>query len=178
MKNKAVSAPITKWGNCNVMIGPEHLRHFRNQSDAKLIPITTWLLAFSRALTQSLCFNIEFSLALWGSFHSFDWPLYVITLVLVYDTRSKSVKSKHESIVYTFLFRPCASGWTDWTMQMEKQTMGSAWFAIVFLTHGPNRAQTGLLGLLHPCTLQSHSHWPFDRGVHCSGTAKAISQQG
>lgn len=65
------------------MIGPEHLRHFRNQLDAKLIPITTWSLAFSRSLTQSLCFNIEFSLAPWGAFHSFDWPLYVITLVLV-----------------------------------------------------------------------------------------------
>ena len=40
------------------MIGPENLRYFLNQSDAKLKPMTTWSSAFSR-----LSGSFEFLLA-------------------------------------------------------------------------------------------------------------------
>ena len=36
------------------VIGPENSRHFLNQSDAKLKPIATWLLASSRALVTCI----------------------------------------------------------------------------------------------------------------------------
>ena len=52
------------------LIGLENSRHPLNQSDAKLKPIETWPLAFSRASG-----SLEFSLAPYDTYLSFDWPL-------------------------------------------------------------------------------------------------------
>ena len=41
------------------MIGPEDSRHFLNQSDAKLKPITTWSPTFSRALDNLVGFPLS-----------------------------------------------------------------------------------------------------------------------
>ena len=41
------------------MIGPESLLHFLNQSDAKLKPITTWSLVFSRASLKQFVLNLS-----------------------------------------------------------------------------------------------------------------------
>ena len=73
---------------CSV-IGLENLRHFLNQSDAKLTLITTWSPAFSRALGSL----VIFLLVLIGSwrYFPFSWLAVGITLVLVSDIPSKSV---------------------------------------------------------------------------------------
>ena len=71
------------------VIGLENLRHFLNQSDAKLTLITTWSPAFSRALGSL----VIFLLVLIGSWRYFPFSLLAagITLVLVSDTPSKNV---------------------------------------------------------------------------------------
>ena len=52
------------------MIGPENLLHFLNQSDAKLKPITTWSLVFSRASLEQFVLNLSsYRLLEISSFH-------------------------------------------------------------------------------------------------------------
>ena len=62
----------TSFASLHSVIGPENSRHPLNQSDAKLRPIGTWSLTFSRA---------------WGRLHVFilssDWFLAIFTLVLI-----------------------------------------------------------------------------------------------
>ena len=55
------------------LIGPEYLRHSRNQLHAKLKPAATWSPAFSRALGSLVVFYFEFWLALIGNFLSSNW---------------------------------------------------------------------------------------------------------
>ena len=54
------------------VIGLENSRHFLNQSDAKLKPIATWSLAFSRAYRRLLIFAL-----------SSDWLLGIFPFVLI-----------------------------------------------------------------------------------------------
>ena len=75
------------------VIGPENSCHFLNQSDAKLKPIATWLLASSRALVTCVFPRFDYMrfLALWfaclwvlrGSFPYFRFAIG-ITMVLVW----------------------------------------------------------------------------------------------
>ena len=52
------------------MIGPENLLRFLNQSDAKLKPITTWSLVFSRASLEQFVLNLSsYRLLEISSFH-------------------------------------------------------------------------------------------------------------
>ena len=50
------------------MIGPVNLLHFLNQSDAKLKPITTWSLVFSRASLEQFVLS-SYRLNEISSFH-------------------------------------------------------------------------------------------------------------
>ena len=56
---------------CSV-ISQENSCHFLNKSDAKLKPIVTWSLAFSRASGRLHVFTF-----------SSDWPLVIFTFVLI-----------------------------------------------------------------------------------------------
>ena len=75
------------------VIGLENSRHHLDQSDAKLKPITTWLLAFSSLLGPFTCIYFEFSLAPYDSFLCPDWPLFSF-----YHTQSKSVLCSHVNL--------------------------------------------------------------------------------
>ena len=58
------------------VIGRENSCYFSNQSDAKVKPITTWLLAFSRALRSLVAFTFSSHWLLnKGIFLHSDWPL-------------------------------------------------------------------------------------------------------
>ena len=72
------------------VIGLENLRHPLNQTDAKVKPIATWSLAFSRTWDQLPVFTLSSHwLPLKLSFCS-DWPLWLLWFWF-YDTQSKSV---------------------------------------------------------------------------------------
>ena len=63
------------------VIGSKNSRHLLNQSDAKLKPIVTWSLKFSRAW--------GWSLAPFEIFRCYDWPLWLFWFWF-YDTQSKN----------------------------------------------------------------------------------------
>ena len=75
------------------VIGPKKLAPFANQSDSKLRPIATWSLAFSRASSSLLAFNLRSHWLLVVNFLSADWLLKLVWLWVYWTLAEHTIGS-------------------------------------------------------------------------------------